>query len=194
MKFKKYKGLFNFSLIKRCVSILLLIVVYSCENKLEEIKEITESVNVNIEMAKDVEIKYTEHGKLKAILIAPELLKDNTSKNPYTEFKEGVNLKLYNKVQEQTGFLQSDYAIKYEKAQETLVSGKVIVENENGNKLETEELKRNDKTGELTTDKFVVITTEKEKVWGTGLIANEDFSWYKIDSMEGTMQIDKSEF
>jgi len=194
MMFKKYKGLFNFSLIKRLGLLLLLITMYSCENKLEEIKEITESVDVNLETATDVEIKYTEHGKLKAILLAPDLLKNTNSKEPFTEFKKGVNLKLYNKVQKQTGFLQSNYAIKYEKEQETLVSGNVIVENENGNKLETEELKRNDKTGELTTDKFVMITTEKEKVWGMGLTANEDFSWYRIDSMEGTMQVDKSEF
>jgi len=194
MKFKKNKGLFNFSIFYLKRFILISLLFYSCENKLEEIKEITESINVNLETARDVEIKYTEHGKLKAILLAPDLLKNNESKDPYTEFKEGVNLKLYNKEQKQTGFLQSNYAIKYENAKETLVSGNVIVENENGNKLETEELKRDDKNGELSTDKFVKITTEKEIIWGTGLVANEDFSWYKIDSMEGTIQVDKTEF
>lgn len=176
-------------------TIFLIIISTSCENnKLEEVKELTEKINVNEEIAEDVNVTYTEEGKIKAILIAPELLKNNESKKPFTEFKKGINVKMFDKNEKQSGLLTADYAIKYDKEQETLVTGNVVVVNENGNKLETQELNRNDKTGALQTDKFVKITTEKEIIWGTGLEANEDFSWYKLDSMEGTIQVNKSEF
>jgi len=46
----------------------------------------------------------------------------------------------------------------------------------------------------LHTDAFVKITTSTEVIYGMGLQANEDFTWYRIDSVQGIMNINQNSF
>lgn len=159
---------------------------------MEEVKAITGDNDPLTERAEDIEMIYSEAGNVKAKLTAPELLK-NREEKPYTEFKKGVTVQMFNDNLVEVSTLNSKYAIKYEDDEETIVRNNVVVTNINGDKLETEELIRNDKTGELKTTEFVKITTATEIIYGMGLQANEDFSWYRIDSMTGMIQVNNNE-
>ena len=65
----------------------------------------------------------------------------------------------------------------------------VVVTNIKGEKLNTEQLVWDQKSGKITSDVFVKITTEDQVLMGEGLIANEDFTNYRILKPRGTISI-----
>lgn len=165
----------------------------ACENDMNEVNRLTKSNQPQFDYAEEIEILYSEDGMVKARINAPELVK-NTIGKPFTEFSKGVRVEILNAAKEPITLLTANYGKRYDKSEETIVQNEVIVTNKTGEMLETEELTRNDKTGELYTDAFVKITTPNEVIYGMGLKANEDFSWYRIDSVQGTMLINQSNF
>jgi len=171
----------------------LLVFCIACENDMNEVERITSDHNPQLDMGEDVQILYSENGIVKARISAPELIKDNTG-SPFVEFKKGIKVDILDKAQKVVTVMTANYGKRYDKAGETIVQDNVIVTNEQGDKLETEELTRNDKTGELNTDAYVKITTATEIIHGLGLKANEDFSWYRIDSIQGFVNTNNSDF
>jgi len=174
-----------------CFLLLIPAIFIACENDIKEVNAITSDKNPHKEHAEDIEIIYSEGGQVKAKLFAVEMNKNRVEK-PFTEFKKGVNVKMYNDDLKEVSSLVANYAIKYDNTDETIVRNQVIVTNINGDRLETEELIRNDKTGELHTKEFVTIKTAKETLYGMGMKANEDFSWYRIDSMQGIISVNEN--
>jgi len=172
---------------------LLLCCLWACENDMNEVNRLTKNNQPQFDYAEEVEILYSEDGIVKAKVNAPELIKD-TSGKPFTEFPKGIRVEILNAAKEPISLLTANYGKRYDKSEETLVQNDVVVTNKNGETLETEELTRNDKTGELYTDAFVTITTKTEVLYGMGLKANEDFSTYRIDSVQGIFNVNQSKF
>ena len=85
------------------------------------------------------------------------------------------------------------YARYYENQGNILLRDSIVIVNRKGEKLETEELVWNDKLKKFYTEKFVKITTPSQVMYGDGLEANQDFSWYQITNIKGVMQVNKSE-
>jgi len=169
--------------------VLSITLIVTCENDVNEVERVTRFENPLQEIASDIEILYSEEGDVKAKLLAPEMTKNSEGK-PYTEFNKGLNVYILDKNKKVTTELSANYGIKYDKDDTTVISQNVKVINKiDGLTLETEKLTRNDKTGELHTDAFVKITTETQVIKGMGLTANEDFSSYKMDSVQGYVSI-----
>lgn len=66
----------------------------------------------------------------------------------------------------------------------------VVVINDKGERLNTEHLVWDKKTGKITSDVFVEITTENEVIMGEGLVSNQSFTEYKILKTRGIINID----
>jgi LPS export ABC transporter protein LptC len=62
------------------------------------------------------------------------------------------------------------------------------IENE---RLETEELIWDEKTAKVYTDKFVKVTKPGEIIYGFGLEANQDFSYWKIKVPKGRIKVNQ---
>jgi len=184
----------GFNPMKKVVLFFFLIGVLSaCENDMNEVDRLTKSNHPQFDYADEVEILYSEDGMVKAKINAPELVKNSTGK-PFTEFAKGIRVEILNNAKKPVTVMTANYGKRYDKSEETIVQNDVVVTNKNGDKLETEELTRNDKTGELKTDAFVKITTATEVIYGMGLKANEDFSWYRIDSVQGIINVNENSF
>jgi len=165
----------------------------ACENDMKEVESFANKNSPLLDSGENVEILYSEEGKVKARIQAPLLIKDNTAK-PFTEFPKGIKVEILDNNKKPVSVLTANYGKRYDKSEETIVQNDVVVTNKKGDRLETEELIRNDKTGELYTDAFVKITTATEVILGMGLKANEDFSWHRIDSVHGDININKNSF
>lgn len=190
----KSKNLSDLKPLKQLVIYFFIVcLLAACENDMNEVNRVTKSNQPQFDYAEEIEILYSEDGMVRARINAPELVK-NTIGKPFTEFSKGVRVEILNAAKEPISLLTANYGKRYDKSEETIVQNEVIVTNKTGEMLETEELTRNDKTGELYTDAFVKITTPNEVIYGMGLQANEDFSWYRIDSVQGTMRIKQSNF
>ena len=162
--------------------------LFSCAPDLEKIKEISSTTDTISEKGKDVEIHYSEEGKLKATVIAKELI-TYQAEEPYMEFSKGVKLNFFNEVLDTTSKLSAKYGLYYTKKQEMMVRDNVEIINIKGEKLDTEELIWKRKEEKIYSDKFVRITTPEEIIYGTGFEAKQDFSDYIIKNISGTVQV-----
>jgi len=161
------------------MAVFMMSFLASCEGDMKDAEQLAIDLQQsNVEVITDVEIIYSEVANMQAKLTAPELKRFKDDK-PYTEFQKGLHVEFFDEGLK-TGDLRANYGIRYESSDETLVKNNVVVINNEGEKLETEELTRNEKTQKIYTDKQVKITTKTATLWGKGLEADEDFSTYKI--------------
>ena len=58
-------------------------------------------------------------------------------------------------------------------------------------KLETEELVWDEKSGKVRTEKFVKVTQPGEIIYGFGLEADQDFSYWKILVPKGRIKVEQ---
>lgn len=162
--------------------------IYSCENDMKKVKELTESYEPSSETGKDIEVLYSDLGKVKAKLTAPTLLRFRT-KEPYTELPDGLKILFYDEDEQVETQLTAGYGISYEKSDEMIVRNNVEAVSVKGEKLNTEELVWNQKTQKISSDKFVKITTRDEIIFGDGFESNQDLSNYKIKKIRGTIRL-----
>lgn len=180
------------SLFKHLSGILpcLLFVITSCQNKEEDIIKASRKEELPVETARDVKIMYSDSFQLKAILQAP-LMERFTGDNPYILMREGVMLRFYNKNKEITSSLTAEWAISREQEKIMEARNNVVVVNEKNETLNTEHLVWDERTKRIRTEAFARITTADEVIFGEGLEANEDFSWYRILKVKGTINVKK---
>jgi len=174
------------------LGLFLLIYFNSGQNSIEQINEITERLSPDVETVCDVEILYSEEGKMRVQLEGPLLLRHKT-KDPFTEFPGGITVTFFDQSQNPTSKLTAKYAIRREKNKETVVRDSVIWYNiHKKEQLETEELIWNEKTKKIYSDKFVKITTETESIFGEGFEADQNFTSYKIKKIHGQVRVKKN--
>ncbi len=97
-------------------------------------------------------------------------------------FPEGVYLEFFDlDTREMTSTLKGNEARFFKDRNVYVVNGDVVVENlKEKNKLSSEELIWSPNEKKITTEKFVRIETPCEIMTGDGMVADEDFSSYKI--------------
>lgn len=164
----------------------------SCENDLDNVKRITQSENFPIETARDIEIIYSDSGKVQAKLNGP-LMEHYIGEKPYIEMREGMHLEFYDATMQVTSEITANYAISHENEKIMEAKNDVVVINEKGEKLNTEHLIWEEGKETIHTEEFVRITTEDEIIYGDGLEATQDFSKYKITNIKGIIKIKDEE-
>lgn len=165
----------------------------SCKNKPEDIDDIVSKYHVDQDRAEDVTIIYSEEGITKVRLYAKEFIKNETAKPPYTEMKEGLKVEFFDDSLHVISTLTARYGRYYEEAGNVIIRDSVVVVNAKGEQLHTEELIWNQAIRKIFTEKFVRINTPTQIMYGEGLEANEDFSWYRIKKPTGIVQVNKDQ-
>lgn len=170
--------------------LVLIFGFYACENELADVNVLaSKEVILPIEVSKRVELIYSDSAIVKAKLRAP-ILKLVKVENPFYEMPEGLYVEFYKGgIGKIESTLKADYGIKYEKTNLIEVRKNVVVVNSIGEKLETEKLTWNEKSGKIYTDQFVKITRKDEVLFGEGLEANQQFNRYKILKLKGTINL-----
>lgn len=168
--------------------------VAGCKNDPKEINALVGKGTQQEDKAEDVTILYSDNGHLKMRLYAKEFVKNDVAKPPFTEMRRGLKVEFYGadsmKVE---STLTARYARYYEKQNNILIRDSIVIVNKKGEKLNTEELVWNQSAKKLFTEKFVKITTPTQVMYGDGLEANEDFTWYRILNPKGIVAVDKKE-
>lgn len=175
--------------------ILFCVATIGCRNTNEEIENLTgDSKSHQLDKATDVTLYYSDKGQMKAIIYAKEFLRNEAAKPPYADIKKGLKVEFLNDSLKVESTLTSVSARIYEAEGNVIVRENVCVINKKGEKLNTEELVWNQKLDKFYTDKKVTITTPPNQVmYGQGLEANADFSWYKINNLKGNISVDDKE-
>lgn len=166
--------------------------LFSCKNKQSEIQDIVSKNMLKEDRAEEVTIIYSEAAKVKFRLYADELIRNEIAKPRYTDFKKGIRLEAFNDSLNIESVLTAKFARYYEEKQNVLIRDNIIVVNKKGDRLSTEELVWNQQLQKFYTVKPVSIRTSTQVIYGDGLEANQDFSWYQITNIKGIVRVMKA--
>jgi len=147
-----------------------------------------------ITVSHDVTYFYTDSGVVRAKLTAPqvkEFLDTLDNKRTYTVIDQPFKILFYNSLGQEESVLTADRATLDRVAGFAEVSGHVVLVNLQSNeRMETEKVRwlRGQKL--ITTNKYVKISTKNEVLYGDSLVANTDFTWYKLFKIHGTFIVE----
>lgn len=172
--------------------VLTFVIVFfsSCESNLKDVQKINVSEFSPSGDADSITLKYTDSGRIKAVLIASKMLDFATVKYPFTEFPKGVNVTLYDEKAKRT-FIRSDYAIQFKGADIIDLQGNVKITSEDKQVLETEQLYYDQKNNWFFTDKKFKFSAPKGVSNGEGIDFNKDFTIMNTQKFSG--EIEQSE-
>ncbi len=172
--------------------LLLLVGLTACQqNDPADVAELIDKLDDKVETAREVEIIYSDSALLRVTIKAPVMLNYLDRNQPRQEFPEGLDVDFYDEHGLISSHLTAQYGIRYERTTEMIVRDSVVWQSENDEKLETEELIWDEKKQEIYTQKFVVIQTPEQIIYGHGFTADQNFSNARIKSIDGRVDLTK---
>jgi len=165
-----------------------LAVLFSCQTDMQTIDVVTAWDEGPVESAFDVEIVYSDHGHIRMIMRAEQMDRYEGEKK-YLELPRGLFVQFYDTLRRETSSLSAKYAISYEDSEIIEARNDVVVINEVGERLNTEQLIWDQKQEIIYSDKFVKVTTEDEVLYGEGFESDERFDQWRIMQPHGTFKV-----
>ena len=180
-----------FNLLKSVVTLVFVIMLFSCENSITTIQEITREDTLPAVSAFNIEYERTDSGYRQVLLTSP-LMNRYGGENPYSEFPEGFKVTFYDTTGHPSSFIEADYGISYEKKKLMHARNNVIVRNfDTEEQLNTENLVWDKMKKTIYTKAFVKITTPDKVIYGDSLEAHESFKWREIYNVRGVLEFEE---
>ncbi len=170
-------------------ALLGLAVLFSCQADMQTIDTVTRLDEGPLESAYNVEIVYSDHGHIRMILRAEQMDRYEGDEK-YLELPRGLFVQFYDTLRQKTSSMSAKYAISYEDSEIIEARNDVVVINELGERLNTEQLIWDQKKEIIYSDKFVKVTTEDEILYGEGFESDERFDQWRITQPHGTFRVD----
>ncbi len=165
----------------------------SCKNDPEMIRSLTSKPRIQEDKAFGVTFLYSQDGDVKMRIRTKEFVRNTGAKRPYIDMKRGLKIEFYNDSGVLEDVLTAVNARYYENEKDYIVHDSVQIVSKKGEKLNTNELVWNEHAQKFFTEQPVTITTQTEVLYGVGMEANRDFTWYKIINPKGSVQVEKGE-
>lgn len=166
------------------VPFLFLITLFSCESNFREVQKSTFSEFTPSGEADSINLKYTDSGKIKAVLVSPKMLDYAVVDFPFTEFPKGISLTIYDDNGKKT-YVTSNYAVSYKSTYIIDLQGNVKIKNETGQLLETEQMFYDQKNEWFYTEKRYKFTDPKGVSNGEGVDFSKDFKIINSQGISG---------
>ncbi|RZJ71604.1 LPS export ABC transporter periplasmic protein LptC [Flavobacterium sp.] len=161
----------------------------ACEGNFKEVQKLGFSEFTPSGEADDFNLKYTDSGRITSVLISPKMLDYATARYPFTEFPKGINVTLYDKKGAKT-YVTSNYAVQYKNTDMIDLQGNVNIWNDEGSRLQTEQLYFDQKNEWFFTEQKFKFTDPKGVSYGQGIDFSKDFKIVNSQKISG--QIEKS--
>ncbi len=181
-----------------CKSIAFLlgiaVLFFSCENKIERIKELSASDRLPGMEAENFEAIYSDSGVIQSKLITPLMIQYNEEDGePFTEFPQGVKIERFGPNRQVDSRITSDYARYLDKQEKWIAKNNVVVVNQDGDTLKTEELNWERKTGKIYSDKFVKIIRADQIINGIGFESDANMANWQVKKVRGVLYLEVTE-
>ncbi len=172
-----------------------LLALHACDDALKREHQVYTQEDTVVEVGRDVEILYSDSAVVRVRITAPTMMNYQDRDNPRQEFPDGIKVEFLNPDLQVRSTLTSKFAVRQQDKGLVTTRDSVVLTTVQREKLETEELIWNEKTEKISTEKFVKVTKPGEVIYGFGLEANQDFSFWKITVPKGIIraeQLDKA--
>lgn len=163
----------------------------SCESNFKDVQKINVANFAPVGEADTVNLKYTDSGKIKAIMVSPKMLDFGNVSFPYIEFPKGIDVTLFDQNNKKS-FIRSDYAIRYKQTDVIDLQGNVKITSDDGKILETTQLYYDQKREWFFTEKKCKLTLGPGNIFYTkGFDASRDFKDINGQAFFGEGQADE---
>ena len=167
--------------------LLVLTAIISCESNFKEVQKSTFAEFAPSGEADSINLKYTDSGRIKSILITSKMLDYATVEFPFTEFPKGVNVTLFDEKSKKT-FVAAKYAVTFKNTDLIDLQGSVKVTNETGQIFETDQLYFDQKNEWFYTERKYKFTDPKGLSYGEGVDFSKDFKIINSQRISGEVQ------
>lgn len=162
------------------------LLVCSCENDMGKVDDMMRK-KAAVDEVSVVTSYMSEDGVMKAKLTSPYMLRHQVD-SAYIEFPRTVHVDFYNDSMKIESTLDAHYARYKEQERKVFLKDSVVVINLNKkDTLKTDELWWDQNTQQFYTDKAVRIYQPDKTIFGKGLKAAQNFEWYNIYNITGTV-------
>lgn len=172
------------------VMALAVTLFFGCESNFKKVQKNNFTEFTPSGDADNVNLKYTDSGLIKVVLVSSKMLDYATVDFPFTEFPKGVDVTLYDNKAKKT-HVTANYAVSYKKTNIIDLQGKVKIVSQDGQMLETEQLYFDQKNEWFFTEKKYKFTDLKGGSNGQGIDFSKDFK--VINSQRITGEVETAE-
>lgn len=169
----------------------LILGLFSCENSIPRAEVTYTQDDTTVEVGKDVEILYSDSAIVRVRVTASLLRNYLERAAPRQEFPNGIKVEFLNAYQKVENTLTSKTAVRDQEKSQVIARDSVVMITAKQEKLETEELIWDEKTAKIRTEKFVKVSKPGEIIYGYGLEAEQDFSYWKILVPKGKIKAEQ---
>lgn len=163
----------------------------ACNDPEEEKRQVFTENDVAIEVGRNVEILYSDSAIVRVRVTGAVLHNYTDRETPRQEFPEGVKIEFLESDLSVKSVLTAKTAVRYQEKGQIIARDSVILISAKQEKLETEELIWDEKTAKVYTEKFVKVSKPGEIIYGYGLEAVQDFSYWKITVPKGRIKVEQ---
>ncbi len=172
------------------VTVFTVTMFFSCKDNFKEVQKIGISENEPIGVAKNINLKYTDSGRIKAILISPKMLDYSNRDFPFSEFTEGVYMELFDE-QNNKSVVVADYAISYSNTDLIDLQGNVRLSTHNKDTLFAEQLYYDQKNEWMFTNIPVKFRTGQDMINGRGFDSDTKFTNAQVLEVDGIITLNE---
>lgn len=159
----------------------------SCQNDLNKVKEFNSKESIDADVVTNISMVYNEKGNRRAIIIAPEMNKQNMPEKKMI-FPKGVQIFFYDN-DKQVCTLNAGYAENNILKKELIASQNVKIKNIKGETLSTPTLTWYEQTKKIIAPQSIDLYTQTEHIRGINFISDETFSNYTLEKITGVFSI-----
>lgn len=172
------------------VTVLVVTLILGCESNFKEVQKSNLSDFVPSGEAEKINLKYTDSGRITAILVSPLMKEYGNVDFPFTDFPKGIDVTLYDKNKKRTVIL-ADYATSYKITNIIDLVGNVKITSQDGQILETDQLYFDQKNEWFFTEKSFKFTDAKGVSNGQGIDFSKDFKVINSQKISGEIESDE---
>lgn len=172
------------------VTVLVVTLILGCESNFKEVQKSNFSDFVPSGEAEKINLKYTDSGRITAILVSPLMKEYGNVDFPFTDFPKGIDVTLYDKNKKRTVIL-ADYATSYKITNIIDLVGNVKITSQDGQMLETDQLYFDQKNEWFFTEKSFKFTDTKGVSNGQGIDFSKDFKVINSQKISGEIESDE---
>lgn len=172
------------------ISGLLLFLFSACENDLAEVNRMVDRELVNTEVAYEVELLYSDSAILRVRIRGDRMIRHLEKGDPWEEFPDGVRVDIFNDSGRTQGTLTADHAVRFQNKREVILTQNVVWKSKGSERMDTEKLIWDERNQKMFTKSFVRITKPDEVIYSHGFEANEDFTHWKLNAIEGELIVE----
>jgi LPS export ABC transporter protein LptC len=177
---------------------LLVVILFSlgsCKNDIEKINAFAEGLDLPDQSGNNINVEYTDTGKLQLRFITPEMKRYTRKDNPYYEFPKGIEVYFFDNNENVKSIITAKYSIYKETTQIWEARDSVVAKNiVTGERIDTEQLFWNQPKKFIYSTVFTKITNPDGVYFGErGFEASQDLSYYKLIGSRGSMLVKDEE-